>query len=118
MRRACKGDAIALYGPAGAQAASGYEVVVDDRKPETFSASTFDLEILRTRQLMYFGSNLGPGEHEITVKVTQLMSPQQFLSIDYAEVFTTPSIGGDFLSIPGNFTTTTYAQFPPPQSDL
>lgn len=67
---------------------------VDKRPPEDFSASTFNLKPLRAQQLMYFGGNLGPGEHELEVKLGAV-SPEQFLAIDYAEIFTTPSIGGD-----------------------
>jgi hypothetical protein len=44
---------------------------------------------------MYFGSNLGPGDHELVVQLGAARPNEQFLAIDYAEIFTTPSIGGD-----------------------
>ncbi|KAH6901896.1 hypothetical protein BKA70DRAFT_1521549 [Coprinopsis sp. MPI-PUGE-AT-0042] len=88
------GDAIALYGPAGTKAAPSYSVRVDNRSAEIFSASTFSFNPLRPQQLMYFGGNLGPGEHELEVKLEAAI-PEQFLVIDYAQIFTTPSIGGD-----------------------
>ncbi|KAH6901885.1 hypothetical protein BKA70DRAFT_1196588 [Coprinopsis sp. MPI-PUGE-AT-0042] len=95
VRTAPLRDAIALYGPAGNQAASVYTVRMNDRQPESFSASTFNFTVLRAQQLMYFGGNLGPGEHELVIQLGAVASAQQFLAIDYAEIYTTPSIGGD-----------------------
>ncbi|KAH6901882.1 hypothetical protein BKA70DRAFT_1521498 [Coprinopsis sp. MPI-PUGE-AT-0042] len=89
-----EGDAIALYGPAGTEATSFYTVKLDNGTAEGFSASTFDFKPLRAQQLMYFRGNLGPGEHELLVRL-EASSLEQFLAIDYAQIFTTPSIGGD-----------------------
>ena len=90
----CSGDAIALYGPAGAEAANVYSIQVNNRPVQSFSATTFQNQFVRPKQLMYFGSNLGRGEHELVITLVSVTSAQQMLAIDYAEVFTTPSIGG------------------------
>ncbi|KAH6911564.1 hypothetical protein BKA70DRAFT_1423293 [Coprinopsis sp. MPI-PUGE-AT-0042] len=87
-------EAVALYGPAGAEAADVYSVRVDNGTSQSFSATQFQGPRLRSKQLMYFGSNLGRGEHELVVRLESVPSLQQMLVIDYAEVFATPSIGG------------------------
>ncbi|KAH6912743.1 hypothetical protein BKA70DRAFT_774016 [Coprinopsis sp. MPI-PUGE-AT-0042] len=107
FRRTCSGDAIALYGPSGSVAAPLYSVRVDNRAAQTFSAAKFDNQAFRAKQLMYFGGNLGSGEHELVVTLGAVSSSQQFLSIDYAEIFTTPSLGGSFASATGGSSSST-----------
>lgn len=88
------GDAIALYGPSGAEAAQVYSVQVDNRTAQSFTAAKFGNQPFRPKELMYFGGNLGAGQHELVVTLNSVSSAQQFLAIDYAEIFTAPSIGG------------------------
>ncbi|KAH6901918.1 hypothetical protein BKA70DRAFT_1568110 [Coprinopsis sp. MPI-PUGE-AT-0042] len=89
-----RGDAIALYGPSGAQAAQVYSVQVNNRTAQSFTAAKFGNQSFRPKELMYFGGNLGEGEHELIVTLNSVSSAQQFLAIDYVEIFTTRSIGG------------------------
>ncbi|RXW22096.1 hypothetical protein EST38_g3769 [Candolleomyces aberdarensis] len=68
------GDAIAIYGPSGPNGASYH----------------------RTRQLLYYGATLGPGNHSIILTLEQIFDRSGMLAIDYAEIYTTPSLGGSF----------------------
>ena len=75
-----------LYGPVGPNAAS-YAVQVDQASSSTFSATKVRFV---PRVMLYHGSNLGPGKH--TLKFVCRPATGQVCSIDYAEVYTTPSI--------------------------
>ncbi|TFK17074.1 hypothetical protein FA15DRAFT_605781 [Coprinopsis marcescibilis] len=87
-------DAIAIYGPSGPNCASQYTVSVNTLPGgQTFRA---EKQFFRARQLMYYAANLGPGTHVINVTLAGLSNgqPLQMLSLDYAEIYTTPSLGG------------------------
>ncbi|EAU86173.2 hypothetical protein CC1G_03384 [Coprinopsis cinerea okayama7 len=94
-----RGDAIALYGPSGPDCAATYSVQVDGRPSQSFSALK---QFYRARQLLYYGANLGPGEHKLTVTLTSNSNPGQLLAIDYAEIYTAPSLGGSFAPLDGS----------------
>ncbi|KAL0574697.1 hypothetical protein V5O48_007255 [Marasmius crinis-equi] len=91
-----QGDAVALYGPVGPSAAS-YGVQVDGGTTSTFSANKASFV---PQVLLYHGSNLGPGKHSL--KFVCRPSSGQVCSIDYAEVYTTPSIQGSSGSSAGS----------------
>ncbi|TEB40208.1 hypothetical protein FA13DRAFT_1680234 [Coprinellus micaceus] len=89
-----KGDAIALYGPVGPQAASSFSVALADRPATNYSAQK---EFFRARQLLYYGANLGAGEHTLTMNLDSAgATAGQTLAVDYAEVYTAESLGGSF----------------------
>ncbi|TFK23059.1 hypothetical protein FA15DRAFT_757541 [Coprinopsis marcescibilis] len=87
------GDAIAVFGPSGPSCAPLYTVQIDNRPVQIFSAQK---EQFRSRQLMYYGANLGPGAHTIRLALNATSETTQFLSIDYAEVYSTPSLGANY----------------------
>lgn len=88
-----KGDAVALYGPCGPAIASSYSVQVNNNPPTLHSALK---QFYRPRQLLYYGANLGKGTHTVTIRLEATSDRSEMLAIDYAEVFTTPSLGGSF----------------------
>ncbi|TFK21937.1 hypothetical protein FA15DRAFT_715211 [Coprinopsis marcescibilis] len=95
-------DAIAVYGPAGPNCTFSYTVSVDGQAiNRTFSALK---DFYRPQQLLYYVGNLGPGNHVISfMQVLQGIQAgrsgqQHTLAIDYAEIYTTPSLGGRFVS--------------------
>jgi len=82
-----KGAGISLYGPIGPNM-SAYSVSVDGGPSTKFSAN----RLFYTPQvLLYHANNLGPGTHNVKVSYNAITSGQT-LAIDYANVFTTPSI--------------------------
>ena len=82
------GNAIGLYGPVGPSNTQAYSVQVDDGPPSNFSAKkTF----YRPQQLLFYAGNLSTGTHKISV---QTKSSAGYLSIDYANVYSAPSLGG------------------------
>ena len=85
------GDAIAIYGPSGPAGAASYSVQVGTDTPSHYSALK---QFYRPRQLLYYGANLGPGSHNITLKLESTSDLSQMLAIDYAEIYTTESLGG------------------------
>ncbi|KAG2021282.1 hypothetical protein CC2G_006535 [Coprinopsis cinerea AmutBmut pab1-1] len=87
-----EGDCIALFGSVGPNSTSSYSVELNGGEKRSFSAQQ---RARRTKQLMYWAGGLGSGNH--TLRVTMESSrPEQELAIDYAEVYTTPSLGGRF----------------------
>lgn len=88
-----KGDAIALYGPAGPTGPTSYSVQVD-AGAQTFYSGLKQFQ--RAKQLLYYGGNLGAGEHTLTLKLESTSDRSQVLAVDYAEIYTTPSLGGSF----------------------
>lgn len=96
-----KGDAIALYGPAGPLGPS-YSVQVAARPATTYSAQKTQF---RARQLLYYAGGLGSGSHTLTMKLESQSSPQQMLAFDYAEIYTAPSLGGSWEGAPANLST-------------
>ncbi|KAF9568214.1 hypothetical protein CPC08DRAFT_802714 [Agrocybe pediades] len=86
-------DAVTLYGPVGPGAADTYSVTVDNGSPFTFSAKK---QFYRPQQILYTTSGLGKGNHSLRI---QLGGDGGELAIDYANVYTTKSLGGSFLEI-------------------
>jgi len=84
------GDAIVIYGPIGPTGTSNYSVKIDDGNPTLYSARN---QFYRPQEILFFAGNLGPGNHSVQV---QLGTPidNGVLAIDYANVYTTPSLGG------------------------
>ncbi|KAF8876706.1 hypothetical protein CPB84DRAFT_1689013 [Gymnopilus junonius] len=82
-------DAVALYGPVGPNVSTNYEVHVDNGAPATFSANK---QFYRPQQILFYAGNLGPGQHTLQVQVGESSTGE--FAIDYANVFSTPSLGG------------------------
>ena len=80
-----------MYGPAGPNGASAYSVQVNRDPPSTHTSFK---AFYRPRQLLYYGANLGAGTHTVTLKLDSIANQTQMLAIDYAEIYTTPSLGG------------------------
>ncbi|TFK23061.1 hypothetical protein FA15DRAFT_695318 [Coprinopsis marcescibilis] len=87
------GDAVAIYGPSGPNCAQLYQVQVDNRPVKTFTALRDEF---RSKQLMYYGANLGRGNHLLKITLEASSQPNQFLAIDYAEIYSTPSLGASY----------------------
>jgi hypothetical protein len=84
----CVGDCIAVYGPVG-PTASSYTVQVNGNLAKSFNA---DYPRYYTKQLLFWVGGLGSGNH--TLKFTKDALSDRELAIDYAEVYTTRSLGG------------------------
>ncbi|KAF7348049.1 hypothetical protein MSAN_01757300 [Mycena sanguinolenta] len=99
------GDRVALYGAIGAQGGP-YNVQIDGGTPSSFTAkqNIFDpntaLPNYLSSQLLFYASNLGMGNHSITVTAIDL-SAGESVSIDYAIV------DGTLNSVPGPITSST-----------
>ena len=90
-----EGDAVALYGPVGPKGAA-YEVAIniDNALPNNY---TTNKPVFRPNMILYQATNLGRGNHEITLSVlpgNDSSGESNMFSIDYAQVFSTPSLGG------------------------
>ncbi|KAH6908464.1 hypothetical protein BKA70DRAFT_1149684 [Coprinopsis sp. MPI-PUGE-AT-0042] len=86
------GDCIALFGGVGPTGAAAYSVQVDSLAAQRFSASQ---TYARSRQLLYWAGGLGNGNHTIRIRMDSPVA-NQMLTLDYAEVYTTPSLGGSW----------------------
>ncbi|TEB30395.1 hypothetical protein FA13DRAFT_1792393 [Coprinellus micaceus] len=84
------GDAIALYGPVGTTGATSYSVTVGCLPPSFHSA--WNNNNIAQSQLLYYGANLGGGSHNLTLKLESVTDSAQILALDYAEIYSTPSI--------------------------
>ncbi|EAU90104.2 hypothetical protein CC1G_08377 [Coprinopsis cinerea okayama7 len=84
------GDCVALFGSAGPRGASSYSASVNDRPARSFSANR---HYHRNKQLLFWAGGLGAGNHTLRV-VKDSPDAGEVLAIDYAEVYTTESIGG------------------------
>lgn len=80
-----------LYGPVGPNGASVFSVQVDGGTPTN---STTNKQFYRPQQLLYYAGNLGSGGHTLKIQFGSSNGSGQALAIDYAEVYTTPSLGG------------------------
>jgi len=49
-------------------------------------------EFYRAREILFYAGNLGPGSHSLEVQINSTTLGE--LAIDYAEVYTSPSLGG------------------------
>ncbi|CAA7260594.1 unnamed protein product [Cyclocybe aegerita] len=83
------GNAVALYGPVG-PTSSEYTVSLDGGVPVPFNAVK---QFYRPQQLLFYAANLSSTTHTIQIS---LGSSRGSLAIDYATVYTTPSLGGSF----------------------
>jgi len=83
------GNAIGLYGPVGPNNAQEYTVQVDNEPALEFSAQK---AFYRPQQLLFYAGNLSTGTHKVSI--VQTKSNGDYLSIDYANVYTSPSLGG------------------------
>ncbi|KJA20057.1 hypothetical protein HYPSUDRAFT_43686 [Hypholoma sublateritium FD-334 SS-4] len=83
-----EGDAIALYGPVG-PTGSPYSVQLDSSTPSNYSAYK---SVYRAQQMLFQASNLGGGQHSVRVQSQAPDNSALSLGIDYAQVFTAPSL--------------------------
>jgi hypothetical protein len=90
-----QGDAVALYGPVGPNSTLAYSVQVDGGSPSLFSANK---QFYRPQQMLFYTGNLGAGQHSLQIQLSSTSSGE--FAIDYANVYTTPSLGGSFLAVP------------------
>ncbi|KAF9568210.1 hypothetical protein CPC08DRAFT_655083 [Agrocybe pediades] len=86
-----EGDAIALYGPVGPSGGQ-FSVTVDNNSPSTYNANQ---QFFKPREILYYAGNLGNGTHTLRIQISS--ANLQTLVIDYADVYTTASLGGSFL---------------------
>ncbi|KDR74999.1 hypothetical protein GALMADRAFT_1332029 [Galerina marginata CBS 339.88] len=100
-------DAVALYGPVGPNATSHYSVKVDGGNAQFFSANN---QFYKPQEMLFYVGNLGAGQHSLQLGLDS-SSTQGELAIDYANVYTTPSLGGSFLG-PGSASSNTTSQLP------
>uniref|UniRef100_A0A8H7Y2I2 Transmembrane protein n=1 Tax=Psilocybe cubensis TaxID=181762 RepID=A0A8H7Y2I2_PSICU len=89
-----KGDAVALYGPVGPNSCTAYSVKVDNGNPTVFSANR---QFYRPQQILFYAFNLGVGQHMLQIQLPGSSTSGEF-AIDFATVYTTPSLGGSFAS--------------------
>ncbi|KAH6911777.1 hypothetical protein BKA70DRAFT_1268486 [Coprinopsis sp. MPI-PUGE-AT-0042] len=82
------GDCIAVYGPVGPEASS-YTVQVNGNPAKSFNAN---YPRYYTKQLLFWVGGLGNGNH--TLKFAKDAVSNRELAIDYAEIYTTRSLGG------------------------
>ncbi|KAJ7680294.1 hypothetical protein DFH06DRAFT_973298 [Mycena polygramma] len=81
------GDGVSLYGPVG-PAGSPYSVSLDGGAPVNHTANK---QFYQPQVLLYTATNLGPGQHMVKVAY-EPTQPGQIFAIDYANVYTAPSL--------------------------
>ncbi|TFK20941.1 hypothetical protein FA15DRAFT_101951 [Coprinopsis marcescibilis] len=89
-----EGDAVSLFGPVGPQGVPYYAFTDTDGLPEDFTTRK---PSYRPNTMLYHRANLGPGRHtvKLTVSPFNLSTGQEsYFAIDYAEVYTAPSLVG------------------------
>jgi len=82
-----QGDAVYLYGPVG-PAGSPFTVSLDGGVPFNHTANK---QFYQPQVLLYTATNLGPGQHVVKVAYEPSQAGQIF-AIDYANVYTAPSL--------------------------
>jgi hypothetical protein len=82
-----QGDGVSLYGPVGPSSAP-FSVSVDGGASVNYSANK---QFYQPQVLLYSATNLGPGTHIVKVAY-QPSQPGQIFAIDYANVYSTPSL--------------------------
>jgi len=82
-----QGDGVSLYGPVG-PAGAPFSVSVDGGASVNHSANK---QFYQPQVLLYSATNLGPGKHIVKVAY-QPSQPGQIFAVDYANVYTTPSL--------------------------
>ncbi|KAJ2922501.1 hypothetical protein H1R20_g14610, partial [Candolleomyces eurysporus] len=99
MKFSFEGDAVSLYGPVGANG-TRYDVSVDvgTGLPNNYTTRK---TLSRSNQMLYHVSKLGPGRHTVTLTVLSEdgASGESTVAIDYAQVYTTPSLSGQGLNV-------------------
>jgi len=80
---------VTLYGPVGPNAATVYLVTIDNGTTSSYSANK---QFYKSNQILYTTSGLGRGIHSLQVKLGGNSDGE--LAIDYANVYTTKSLGG------------------------
>ncbi|KAF9568211.1 hypothetical protein CPC08DRAFT_702635 [Agrocybe pediades] len=91
-----QGDAVALYGPVGPSGAA-FTVMMDNGSATAYNASQ---QFFKPKEILYYAGNLGKGNHTLQIQINSGTNgtDSQQLVIDYAEVYTSASLGGSFLS--------------------
>jgi len=82
-----QGDGVSLYGPVG-PAGSPFSVSLDGKPVQNYTANK---QFYQSQVLLYTATNLGPGQHIVKVAY-QPSQPGQIFAIDYANVYTAPSL--------------------------
>lgn len=91
-----EGDAVALYGPVGPTGAKYTAVVSTDRLESELNANKV---FYRPNVMLYHKAGLGPGRHtvNVTIERSEQSGSEVGFAIDYAQVWTAPSLGGKAL---------------------
>lgn len=84
-----------MYGPVGPNS-SAYSVQVDNGSEALLNATK---EFYRAQQILFYAGNLGKGQHTLRVQSGAAASGE--LAIDYANVYSAPSLGGRLVPIFG-----------------
>ncbi|KAH9484966.1 hypothetical protein JR316_0001870 [Psilocybe cubensis] len=100
-------DAVALYGPVGPNSTNLYSVTVDNQTSSIFSPNKL---FYRPQQVLYFAAGLGGGQHVLEI---QAIGQTGEFAIDYATVYSAPSLGGSFLERTANSGQTSTNRVPP-----
>ncbi|KAF9532036.1 hypothetical protein CPB83DRAFT_54901 [Crepidotus variabilis] len=85
-----KGVAVALYGSVGPRSSDHFGVKVDDQPLRTLSAKK---DQFRAQQLLFWAGDLTPGNHTLFI---QQLTNRGAVAIDYANAYTTQSLGGSY----------------------
>nr|GAT57672.1 predicted protein [Mycena chlorophos] len=87
--RTSAGDSVFLYGPVG-PSYSPFSVSIDGGQAVSYSATK---QFFHPQTLLFSAVNLGAGTHSVNISYTPAQ-PGQIFAIDYANVYTTKSLGG------------------------
>ncbi|KIM45456.1 hypothetical protein M413DRAFT_442126 [Hebeloma cylindrosporum] len=82
------GDSVAIYGPVGPSGAP-YSVQLDNNAAKNFSSYK---QFYRPQMILFQASNLGGGQHTVTLTSTAWNNSALTLAIDYAQAYTTSSL--------------------------
>jgi len=88
------GDAVSLFGPVGPNGTT-YSVSVNTASFGLASNYSTRKDNSRSNVMLYHASSLGKGSHTLTLTVlNDDPTTQGAFALDYAQVYTTPSLGG------------------------
>ncbi|KAF8160606.1 hypothetical protein B0H34DRAFT_806139 [Crassisporium funariophilum] len=85
-----EGDSVAVYGPVGPNGAP-YSVQLDGGASANYSSNKV---LYRPQTMLFQASQLGGGKHTVKLRSEAWNNSALTLAVDYAEVFTTPSLQG------------------------
>ncbi|KAF9526515.1 hypothetical protein CPB83DRAFT_857656 [Crepidotus variabilis] len=85
------GSAVAIYGPVGPNNTRSFSAQIDGMPVNTFSAHD---EFYHPQQMLFQAGNLQSGSHSLLIRPQQ--SGGGSLEIDFASVYSTPSLGGSY----------------------